>query len=189
MKVLEIKKYIPKAKIYYQEIEIYYQDLFNKNDFGFKHVIRQAAEAQIICNGKRTFADHQHRIGRKRCEQGANELLKSKNFQDLNNANSFEDIFVITERVKNYIYRLGDLWSYDTAQRIALSKGFYPKEVYIHAGAKDGTRLLVKSSLLNSSEIRGKRKISPSVFPKELSKLEPYLIENILCVGKRESWF
>lgn len=189
MNTLAINSYVPLARRYYTEIERYYKNLLSEG--GITEVIIQAAEAQVpvSCMGKRTsFADHQHRVGKIRCALGAKELLKTRNLQDINNSTSFEDIFKVTERVKKSIYRLGDLWSYDTAQRIAFSKGFYPNEVYLQSGAYHGARSLANNGYVAKSDLRAKRNVPSNIFPPPLDVLPPFIIENVLCVGKRQGW-
>lgn len=110
-------------------------------------------------------------------------------WEELEQANSFEDLFRVTEKVRQATYRLGDLWSYDTAQRIALHKGWYPIEVYLQSGAYEGARVLSNEGHIEPSSLRRNRSVSKDVFPGFLNQLKPYLIENILCVGKREGWF
>ncbi|MFA0963948.1 hypothetical protein AB9P05_19230 [Roseivirga sp. BDSF3-8] len=180
MKIKEIQKYILQAQHDYANVEVYYQSL------NFKNAVRKAAEAMT---SETAFAPHQRRVGKIKCRQGADKLLSHPFWLELENARSFEDIFQVTEKVKLEIKGLGDLWSYDTAQRIAFHKGWYPKEVYLHSGAKEGVKVLVNLGYIKSSSIRGKRHIKKELFPDILRQLDPYIIENILCVGKRKGLF
>src|ERR1700687_3482915 len=69
---------------------------------------------------------HQRRIGVKRLRRSAALLIQFT--RDIRKAKSFADLFMITEAVKSNIKGLGDLWSYDTAMRMAFNRGktFYP---------------------------------------------------------------
>jgi len=189
MKTKEIQDYIPQAQQYYSDVEDYYQGL------SFEEAVRKAAQAIIpsginSCSTSKTaFAGHQRRVGKNKCKEGGEKLLSDPFWLELENAKSFEDIFRVTEIVKVKTDRLGDLWSYDTAQRIALHKGWYPNEVYLQSGAKDGARVLVREGYIEGFNVRGNRHINREHFPDILRELKPYLIENILCVGKREGWF
>ncbi|MEO9850322.1 MAG: hypothetical protein ABJH72_24625 [Reichenbachiella sp.] len=189
MKIKEIQDYIPQAQQYYSDVEDYYRSL------SFEEAVQNAAQAIIpsgikSCSTSKTaFASHQRRVGKKKCKEGAEKLLTHPFWSELENAKSFEDIFRVTEKVKAQTERLGDLWSYDTAQRIALHKGWYPNEVYLQSGAKDGAKSLVKEGHVKSLVLKGKRHVKREHFPDILKELKPYLIENILCVGKREGWF
>lgn len=184
-----IKAYIDEAEEYYSNVEEYYKSL------SFKEAVRNAAQAIVPSNiksctkGKTSFAGHQRRVGKQKCKEGAEMLLTHPYWIELEKAKSFEEIFNVTEKVKHKIYRLGDLWSYDTAQRIALHKGWYPKEVYLQSGAFDGAKILAELRYMDGMILKGKRSVSNKSLPNFLSKLDPYLIENILCIGKRENWF
>jgi len=189
VKIKEIETYVPQAEEYYSEVEVYYKSLT------FLEAVKQAANA-IVPSGmascstsKTSFAGHQRRVGKTKCKEGAEKLLTHPNWAELEAAKSFEDIFRVTEKVKKNTQKLGDLWSYDTAQRIALHKGWHPKEVYLQSGAHEGIQVLVDEGLIDNSEIKGKRSVPKEALPDFMVKLEPYVIENILCVGKSEGWF
>lgn len=189
VRINDIEKYIPQAKQYYLDVENYYKDL------SFQDAVRNAARAVIpssirsCTTSKTAFAGHQRRVGKMKCKEGADKLLTDPYLQELKQANSFEDIFRVTEKVRQATYRLGNLWSYDTAQRIALHKGWHPTEVFLQSGAYDGAKVLKEEGYIDNSSIRSQRSVSKDVFPDFLNHLDPYLIENILCVGKREGWF
>ncbi|WP_432671098.1 hypothetical protein [Flavobacterium sp. SM2513] len=102
------------------------------------------------------------------------EILKDRK-KELELSQSFEEILVITDAVSNHIYRLGVLWSYDTALRIGFQKKVYPKNVYLQAGVKKG----YKKILDQNSKIRF---VEKDLFPQELQVLEPNEIENFLCI-------
>lgn len=83
--------------------------------------------------------------------------------------------------MREEIYGLGDLWSYDTALRIGFYLRKYPKDVYIQRGVITG---VIKLFGNNPRE----RKIQKFLFPQELQELESYEIENFLCIwGKNEN--
>lgn len=116
---------------------------------------------------------HQRRVGFKVANSGY-ELLKQRE-DDLIRCRSFEEILVITDEVSKQIYRLGPLWSYDTALRIGFQMEIYPKNVYLQAGVKNGYKKVFNQNPNNRFEEKNK-------FPKELQILEPYEIENFLCI-------
>lgn len=74
---------------------------------------------------------HQRRIGVKRLRRSAEIMLKR--LPEIRKARSFADLFTITEAVRAEMHGLGDLWSYDTALRIAFNRGaaFYPQAVFV----------------------------------------------------------
>lgn len=125
------------------------------------------------------MSSHQRRLGYDKCKEATRELAKYE--MEIKKAKSFEDIFVITEIVKSRIYKIGNLWSYDTALRIGFSKKVYPKEVYVQAGVTKGVRKLFKGHLPKG------RSLSTKIFPSALGILKPYQIENFLCIyGKKK---
>jgi hypothetical protein len=118
--------------------------------------------------------NHQHRIGYAICEEGARELAKYE--VEIRKVKSFEEIFEITERVKDKIFGLGNLWSYDTALRIGFAKKVYPKEVYVQSGVKKGVRKIMKGHLPSD------RSLPLRMFPEALQKMKPYQLETFLCI-------
>jgi hypothetical protein len=119
---------------------------------------------------------HQRRIGKKRLRQSA-KILK-KYTSEIIRAKSFADLFVVTEVIKEENRGLGDLWSYDTALRIAfnLGKSFKPQAVFVQAGVVEGVRKIFPKKRM------GSRTLPVTIFPRPLQKLEPFEIENFLCV-------
>lgn len=189
MKINEIEAYIPVAEQYYAEVEQYYKSL------NIQDAVENAAQAIIpagirSCSKTKTvFAGHQRRVGKSKCNKGAEKLLTGSYWDELEKAKSFEDIFLVTEKVRRATYRLGNLWSYDTAQRIALHKGWHPAEVYLQSGAYEGAKVLREKGYVPPTSLRGKRSVSIEIFPDFLKNLKPFLIENILCVGEKNGWF
>ncbi|GAB3667559.1 hypothetical protein GCM10028791_43260 [Echinicola sediminis] len=175
---------------HYYDLEKFYKNLPN-----FKEVVENAGKAVVpnnttgCGNNKTMFAGHQNRVGKKKCQEGAELLLQAPFYEALEKAKSFEDIFGITEEVKNKVFGLGDLWSYDTAQRIGLSKSCYPKAVYLQTGTLAGAKELVKRGLVDGKALRGQRSVPQTVFSKVFRHLPCYMIENLLCVGHNQKWF
>lgn len=140
--------------------------------FNLKEAIEKASKSIDPTNDNKMFS-HQRRVGFKVANNGY-KLLKQREY-DLIRCQSFEEILVITDEVSKQIYRLGPLWSYDTALRIGFQKKVYPKNVYIQAGVKNGYKKIFNQNPKNRFEEKNR-------FPKELQILEPYEIENFLCI-------
>ena len=73
---------------------------------------------------------------------------------------------------------LGELYVYDTALRIGAKLNLLPNKVYLHAGTRSGAEALGfdgKATVLNVSDL-----------PRELQKLEPHEIEDVLCIFKAD---
>ncbi|MGC4040339.1 MAG: hypothetical protein QM710_06015 [Flavobacterium sp.] len=141
-----------------------------------KEAIEKAAKAEDLTNNGKMFS-HQRRIGSKKASEGYKKLKDKE--EDFRVCNTFEDIMLITNKVMMDIYRLGPLWSYDTALRIGFHLKVYPSDVYIQAGVVKGLKKYYP-------HLKPQRKIAKSDFI-GLESLEPYEIENFLCVfgGKR----
>lgn len=140
--------------------------------FNLKEAIEKASKSIDPTNDNKIFS-HQRRVGFKVANRGY-ELLKQRE-DDLKSCQSFEEILAITDKVSKQIFRLGPLWSYDTALRIGFQKEIYPKNVYLQAGVKNGYIKVFNQNPKNRFEEKNK-------FPKELQILEPYEIENFLCI-------
>lgn len=117
---------------------------------------------------------HQWRVGYAKGMQGANEL--EIELTEIKKCRKFEDIFLLTEKVKANVYGLGELWSYDTALRIGFNLKIYPQQVYVQRGVVKGVK-----KVFNGNRTKG-RSLPISVFPKEFHVLNAYEIENFLCI-------
>jgi hypothetical protein len=74
------------------------------------------------------------------------------------------------------VYGIGELYVYDTALRIGVNLGVFPKEVYLHAGTRVGARKLG----LDVS----KPTVKMSFLPTHLRTLRPHEVEDVLCIFK-----
>jgi hypothetical protein len=121
---------------------------------------------------------HQRRIGYRMTKIGADELLKYAH--EISRSSTFDDVYHYADEVGKSIHGLGPLWSYDTALRIGFQKKCYPKEIYVQCGVKKG--------LLKCGIAPKERKIELHCLPETLKDLEPYAIENFLCVWASRKW-
>jgi len=138
--------------------------------------IKNAAMGMV---SKEKMDSHQYRIGRVKCKIAADELIK--HLDDLQVCKQFNDIFNITEQVKNEITGLGNLWSYDTALRIGFNLKIYPNQVYVQSGVIKGVK-----KIFNGKTPAG-RSLPLNAFPDQLQVLEPYEIENFMCIWGKTS--
>jgi hypothetical protein len=169
----DVSKYLIEDAIQLENTKTYYKDL------DFDEAIQNAAKA-LDRNGR--LNNHQHRIGKKKCDESATEVLKYKN--DFKKCKTFKEIFQLTEKIRKDIYKLGDLWSYDTALRIGFHLDMYPDEVYVQQGVVKGVK-----KIFNGTRPRG-RSLPMNIFPKEIQQMEPFKVENFLCIwgkGKGKS--
>lgn len=140
--------------------------------FNLKEAIEKAAKSIDPTNDNKMFS-HQRRVGYEVANNGY-EALKCRE-KELQLSQSFEEILAITDEVSTQIYRLGSLWSYDTALRVGFQKKVYPKNVYLQAGVEKGYKKIFNQNPKN-------RFVEKEIFPQELQILEPYEIENFLCI-------
>jgi hypothetical protein len=123
---------------------------------------------------------HQRRIGVKRLRQSATILKKFTPF--IRKAKSFADLFVITETVKSDMKGPGDLWSYDTALRMAFNRGktFYPQAVFVQGAVVEGVKKMFSKIPMDG------RTLPIKIFPKEIRQLRPFEVENFLSIWGRK---
>jgi len=100
---------------------------------------------------------------------GLASLEQCQNFEAVH-----DQVKALTRRVQN----LGPLYEYDTALRIAAKLGCRPRKVFLHAGARQGARVL---------GLADGKSFWPGDIPDALAplrELEPYEIEDVLCIYK-----
>jgi hypothetical protein len=90
----------------------------------------------------------------------------------------FDTLFRLIDSAVHPIRGLGELYVYDSAFRIGTRLNIFPREIYLHAGTRKGARALG----LDHRAV----KLKPSVLPAEFSSLEPYEMEDILCIFEDE---
>lgn len=130
---------------------------------------------------------HQSRIPKKTLEEMVVKLKDTAIMQEITKTKSFDDIFAIIYESK--INNFGPLAVYDTSLRLGAIFGYYPTVVYLHQGALTGANALIgKNKVEESSKYFcgdiNFPYISPDILPKPLSDMEPYHIENFLCINK-----
>jgi hypothetical protein len=91
---------------------------------------------------------------------------------------TFADLHGLVKKLAEGIYRIGELTIYDTAVRIGAKLGLAPQEVYLHAGTRKGAAAFRIDSSATT--------IAPTDLPLEFRKLEPFEIEDILCIYKTD---
>lgn len=121
-------------------------------------------------NGKRHA--HQRRLKQTVLENVKGNVIKRK--QDILDCKSFKDLFSIISECSEKGF--GELAIYDTSLRIGTWLGKFPTVVYLHRGTRIGAKRLgipISDKTLCMTEL-----------PNPLRDLEPYEIEDFLCVYK-----
>lgn len=163
-----IDKYLDKHACHLKRAREYFENLSTNE------VVLKAA---LSVNEDSKMFPHQYRVGKAKTELAANKLLQFE--AEILSAQSFEDIFKYTEEVRKMKIGVGHLWSYDTTLHIGFKLGLLPNDVYIQSGVKRGLKVFYPN-------IKYNRKINKSSFT-GLENLEPYQIENFLCVMSKAS--
>lgn len=155
-------------------------DFYDGNKLDWEEVIDLAARALNVDGRK---LDHQYRIPPQTLQRFSKILrADSKRWPDkLIFAELFQKVQEAAPKVGGGI---GPLAIYDTALRIAWSKGVKPDEVYLQRGALWGAQALHRKGLLDIPRLG--RSVPLGCFPSELRELDPYQLENFLCVNHKE---
>ena len=91
---------------------------------------------------------------------------------EIERARSFPELLSLVSSAR--IKGVGPLTVYDTAQRIGWGQRIEPKEVYLHAGTREGAKRLKWEYKRDS--------IRRSALPSELASLSASEIEDMLCI-------
>jgi hypothetical protein len=130
--------------------------------------VSRAALAQLP-KGKRHW--HQRRIPRASLEQSREHLLAS--LPTLRGAGTLDELFDIVNALIRPIPEIGELAVYDTAVRIGARFGLEPENVYVHAGTRDGARVLGFDG--------GRYVIEMNELPEPIRRLSGREAEDFLC--------
>jgi len=93
---------------------------------------------------------------------------------ELEGVRDFADLLGRVEHAISKIKGIGDLTVYDVATRIGAYLRIWPDQVYVHAGVRIGVRALHLDPRQRSLPIE--------VFPLALRRLEPWQVEDLLCI-------
>ena len=95
-----------------------------------------------------------------------------------NDFDALHDLIWCELKCRNRVKGAGELYCYDTAFRIGISRNVMPQKVYLHAGTRKGAEALgicgKGKEVLEMSELVKK-------YP-EFAKMEPYQVEDFLCL-------
>lgn len=132
-------------------------------------------DAGMARNAKGKRFRHQSRLRKNALEECTERLLARQTA--LAGAKSFDDIHDIVESAIREISGIGELMVYDTALRLGAKLGRLPtSSVYLHSGTRKGAKALGLD--------RGQRVLEMSELPAAFHSLEPYEVEDCLCIFK-----
>jgi hypothetical protein len=102
-------------------------------------------------------------------------LLDNK--KSIKDVKDFDELFVLIDKLLRPVKGIGELYIYDTSLRIGSYLGHMPKKVYLHSGTRIGARKL---------GYKNKYVIEMDELPEEFQHLEPFEVEDILCIYKKK---
>lgn len=133
--------------------------------------IERAAIAED-CRGKRY--DHQRRIPKDALTASFHKL-KARETR-IRACKSFDQLHELILETLEDVRGIGELYCYDTAVRIGAKCNLRPKTILLHAGTRTGASLI--------ADVRGRSSLTKKDLPRELRRLPPEQVEDILCIYK-----
>ncbi len=127
----------------------------------------ELAALAVTCHGKRHA--HQRRIPRKVLQKAKARLTPMR----LDLYHSFHALHAAIDQRIRSIPGVGPLMVYDIATRIGAYLRRQPEYVYLHAGTRDGARIL---------GLAAGAFIDPAALPSAFKRLSPREIEDCLCI-------
>lgn len=145
------------------------------NYYREQSILRKAIElAALAINRKGKRHSHQRRLRRSTLEQSREILLT--NISSIESTKDFDELIQLIEVLLDSATGLGELYIYDTSLRIGARLNLFPGKVYLHAGTRVGAKALGIS--------RKAKAIESESLSVEFQELEPYEIEDVLCIFK-----
>jgi hypothetical protein len=143
-----------------------------KKKYGTPKVAEEAIDAALGLRPNDKIQNHQRRVGRRALSIARTRLQRAR--RKIRHARDFCELIKIVNQTTAGVRRFGNLAVYDVAMRIGIWKKVWPKKIYLHAGTREGARSL---GFHND-------KLSKEVFEGLFDKLQPYQIEDFLCINK-----
>ena len=164
--IFMVDDYINKYRRYNKLTFRKYQSLEN-----IEKAINNSALALDIKNQK---SDHQYRIKIEALELSRKTLLHNK--KKISSCKDFNSLLKLIETLLEDVKGLGELYYYDTSLKLGSYLKIFPDYIYLHRGTREGAKYLgldYKKVYVNKSDL-----------PNELQILEPYELEDFLCIYK-----
>lgn len=133
---------------------------------------------------------HQHDIDRRVLTKMFERLSTPIAIEKIENCTNFNEILTIVYELR--ISGFGQLCVYDTSLRLGAMFGKYPEVIFLHSGALKGIKKLKGHTWVTNHSQKFKVNankhpyIAKDCLPAELQRLEPYHIENFLCIYKKK---
>jgi hypothetical protein len=149
--------------------------LMERKTFADEHTLEAAVRrgALGLTVGGKTYR-HQWRVRKDARRAWARHLLD--HLGELRSATTFHELLTSIERLT--IFGIDEMTIYDTADRIGVKLGLEPEFVYLHKGTRVGARHLGLG--------RGRAWLRPEELPTPFQVLQPYEMEDCLCIYEEE---
>lgn len=147
-------------------------------------VVDAATALKGPSNIKNNKHPHQYRISKANLQSFSKKLSKKE--QEIRKCKNFSELHNVVNNCK--IKGVAELTVYDAALRIGCKLGIKPNYIYLHRGTKEGASILFNKDFLRFRIKQTKLPTSLEVnnLPKEFGTLEPYQIEQLLCIFKKQ---
>jgi hypothetical protein len=134
--------------------------------------IREAGLARYPDGQRFKRYPHQRRLSPDALEIATKRLGEA----NLRSARSFDELITRVSAAVQPVDGIGELYVYDTALRLGGYLGFLPRKIYLHAGTRQGAKVL---GLDHRSDF-----VSRNQLPLPIRRLKPHEIEDVLCIYK-----
>jgi hypothetical protein len=128
--------------------------------------------AAYATNSKGKRYSHQRRL--KKATLDAVYAVLLANEQRIAHCRDFDKLYTLLAEVLAPVQAMDELYVYDAAVRIGAKLGKLPGKVYLRAGTREGAEALGLNPNARALEV--------TQLPVELQQLEPYEIEDLLCI-------
>lgn len=154
---------------------------FEKMRLLYSHFFRDPRHSAELKAEVALIGEHQARLNdihkqRKYAQEAIRTLAEAKLWDK--QFDSFTQLYDTVEELIGGIPFIGSLTIYDVAVRISARFSIEPEKVYLNAGAKEGARVLLGVTKIDSV-------VDISIFGETLSQLTSIHIENFLCIYKK----
>ncbi len=132
-------------------------------------------KAALAINHKGKRYKHQARISKTTLSNARSILLN--NAKLIEEVKNFDELIALIDNLLKSVKGIGELYIYDTSIRIGSHIGYLPNKIYLHADARTGARRL---------GFKNRISIEMTEFKNEFQYLEPFEVEDILCLYKEK---
>jgi hypothetical protein len=166
-------------KSLFEDFKRRYRDCVVPDDGYFKGLSLKAAitKAALAENETGGRYSHQRRISKTAIEGAKENLLANE--AAIEAATDFDDLLARVQAILAGVDGVGELYCYDTANRIGIKLGKIPHKVYLHRGTREGAAAI-------DPAFRKRDSLEIGELPDDLRNESASDLEDFLCIYKRE---